>query len=252
MKTSWEHTSSRLTMSTLLYVPGRGSPLLPHSSNSLDHGCAMFSSGRSMAGYPPRVNGPLTYRQGVFYPYHRLMMHLYEQELHTCGWEGGIPYWDWVLDVDDFFNSPLFDTESGFGGNGDWVPGNFTYPEPGFSVNTPWDVVDRTGGGCIQDGSFRELQTHMGPADSTEYNPQCVRRDFAPDNFANMSGPATVEQGMSRVNHGWFDNVTESTFHAGGHWGVGGLYGHMTDKWVSRKFHPHNLHTKPDRLLTQN
>lgn len=212
----------------------------------------MFSSGRSMAGYPPRVNGPLTYRQGVFYPYHRLMMHLYEQELHTCGWEGGIPYWDWVLDVDDFFNSPLFDTESGFGGNGDWVPGNFTYPEPGFSVNTPWDVVDRTGGGCIQDGSFRELQTHMGPADSTEYNPQCVRRDFAPDNFANMSGPATVEQGMSRVNHGWFDNVTESTFHAGGHWGVGGLYGHMTDKWVSRKFHPHNLHTKPDRLLTQN
>ena len=178
------------------------------------------------------------------------MMHLYEKELHTCGWEGGIPYWDWVLDADDFFNSPLFDTESGFGGNGDWVPGNFTHPEPGFPVNPPWDVVDRTGGGCIQTGPFKGLQTHMGPANNTEYNPHCVRRDFAPENFANMSGPASVAEGLSQVDHGWFDNVTESTFHSGGHWGVGGLYGHMTDKWASRKSNTRNLYTQQFRFLT--
>ena len=174
--------------------------------------------------------------QGVFYPYHRLMMHLYEEEIQTCGWEGGIPYWDWTLDAEDFINSPIFHKDHGFGGNGNWVPGNFTNPAPGLPVNPPWDVPDRTGGGCIQTGPFANLTTHLGPEDSVALNPHCVRRDFSPVSFANMSGPAAVKEGMSQPDHGWFDRITESSFHAGGHWGVGGLYGHMTDKWSSREF----------------
>lgn len=174
--------------------------------------------------------------QGVFYPYHRLLMHAYEQELQSCGWKGGVPYWDWLLDAGDdetFFSSPVFDTEHGFGGNGDWVPGNFTHPE--LPVNVPWDVPDRTGGGCVKDGPFAGLQSNLGPDASVEYNPHCVRRDFAPYSYYNFSGPAAIEEGMSQPDYGFFDRVTESTFHSGGHWGVGGLYGTMTDKWSSRK-----------------
>lgn len=51
-----------------------------------------------------------------------------------------------------------------------------------------------------------------------------------------MAGSKPVQEGMNQVDYGFFDRVTESTFHSGGHWGVGGLYGTMTDKWTSRKW----------------
>ncbi|VUC27282.1 unnamed protein product [Clonostachys rosea] len=194
------------------------------------------------------VNADSVHFVGVFYPYHRLLLHAFEEELSTCGWKDGIPYWDWTKDApgldnvtDVFFNSPIFDTKHGFGGNGPWIPGNFDNPAPGQTVNTPWDVPDRTGGGCIQDGPFAGLQTNLGPGNGTAYNPHCVQRDFAPLTFASMSGPLAVLTGLALPNFGWFDRVTESSFHAGGHWAVGGLYGTMTDKWASRKY-PEPLH----------
>ena len=42
---------------------------------------------------------------------------------------------------------------TGFGGNGDWVPGNFTHPEPGFPVNPPWDVVEVVESTMVESGS---------------------------------------------------------------------------------------------------
>ncbi|KAK8041737.1 Tyrosinase-like protein orsC [Apiospora rasikravindrae] len=73
---------------------------------------------------------------GIFYPYHRFLLSRYEQELWDCGWNRdlGQPFWDWTLDVehdDDLINSPVFDVETGFGGNGGWVGGNYTHPAPG-------------------------------------------------------------------------------------------------------------------------
>jgi tyrosinase len=169
-------------------------------------------------------------------------MHAYEQELQTCGWKGGVPYWDWTLDAAGpdndtsvFFNSPIFDNKHGFGGNGGWVPGNFSNPEPGLPVNPPWDVPDRSGGGCIKKGPFAGLKSNLGPGNGTAFNPNCIRRDFAPLSFRDMSGPDAIKDGMGQKDFGFFDRVTESTFHSGGHWGVGGLYGTMTDKWQSRK-----------------
>ncbi|CAG9945977.1 unnamed protein product [Clonostachys rosea f. rosea IK726] len=186
------------------------------------------------------INADNVHFVGVFYPYHRLLLHSFEQALSTCGWKDGIPYWDWVKDspgldnvTDVFFNSPIFDTKHGFGGNGPWIPGNFDNPAPGQTVNTPWDVPDRTGGGCIQDGPFAGLMSNLGPSNKTDYNPHCVQRDFAPLTFASMSGPLSVATGLALPNFGWFDRITESSFHAGGHWAVGGLYGTMTDKWAS-------------------
>ncbi|CAF3562928.1 unnamed protein product [Fusarium graminearum] len=186
------------------------------------------------------INADDVHFVGVFYPYHRLLMHAYEQELQTCGWKGGVPYWDWTLDAAGpdndtsvFYDSPIFDNKHGFGGNGAWVPGNFSNPEPGLPVNPPWDVPDRSGGGCIKKGPFTGLKSNLGPGNGTTYNPNCIRRDFAPLSFRDMSGPDAIKDGMRQKDFGFFDRVTESTFHSGGHWGVGGLYGTMTDKWQS-------------------
>ncbi|KAH7347473.1 hypothetical protein B0T11DRAFT_333582 [Plectosphaerella cucumerina] len=175
---------------------------------------------------------------GKFYPYHRLYLHSWEKALNTCGWTDGLPYWDWNRDFgtdEDFFNSPVFDEVTGLGGNGAWVLGNITHPEPGFSINAPWDMPDRTGGSCIQTGPFANLTSSFGPHDNIAFNPQpeCVRRDFSPQSFQDITNPDNVEMAMAQVDYGWFSMMTEPTIHAGGHLGVGGLYGHMADKWAS-------------------
>ncbi|KAF5973705.1 monophenol monooxygenase [Fusarium bulbicola] len=167
-------------------------------------------------------HGPI---QGVSYPHHRLLMYSYEQELQTYGWKGGVLYWDWTLDAAGpdndtsvFVNSPIFGNKHGFSGNGAWIPGNFSNPEPGLPVNPPWDVPDRSGGDCIKNGPFAGLKSNLGPGNET-------------------SGPGAVEDGTQQGDFGHFDRLTQSTTHSSGHWGVGGLYGTMTDKWQS----PRNL-----------
>lgn len=179
--------------------------------------------------------------QGGFYPFHRLFLHAWEKALNTCGWTEGLPYWDWLKDYgtdDDFLNSPIFDVETGMGGNGAWVPGNFTHPEEGFPVNAPWDMPDRTGGDCIHTGPFVNFSSSFGPHNFVGYNPNpdCLRRDFSPESFRGLTNPESIALGMSQPDFGWFSITSEPTFHAGGHMGIGGLYGHMTDKWASRKF----------------
>jgi tyrosinase len=177
--------------------------------------------------------------QGVFYPFHRFYLAAWEKLINKCGYSGAQPYWDWTLDTSspqDFLNSPIFDTETGFGGNGAFIPGNMTNPAPGMFVGPPRDIPDRSGGGCIPNGPFKDLTAHIGPGINVSSNPHCVRRDFAPESLANNSGPAMVEAAMAFPDYGSFSRGTEFTTHPGGHWGIGGIYGAMSDKWSSRKF----------------
>jgi tyrosinase len=37
----------------------------------------------------------------------------------TCNYEGYLVYWDWSLDWEDMARSPIWDSNTGFGGNGD-------------------------------------------------------------------------------------------------------------------------------------
>jgi len=55
-----------------------------------------------------------------FLPWHRHIVFLYEQALRECGYDQGIPHWDWSLDSNNVVRSPVFSTdpEVGFGGNG--------------------------------------------------------------------------------------------------------------------------------------
>ncbi|CAH7686077.1 hypothetical protein BY996DRAFT_4575143 [Phakopsora pachyrhizi] len=81
---------------------------------------------------------------GKFLPWHRNFLHLYEKALNSCGYNGGIPRWDWSLDAENMTASPVWspDPEAGFGGNG-----------VNFAEN-----VDGLGGGTVQDGAFARFQ----------------------------------------------------------------------------------------------
>ncbi|KAJ4985111.1 tyrosinase central domain protein [Stagonosporopsis vannaccii] len=176
---------------------------------------------------------------GHFYPWHRLLIWSYEQEIRNCGFDGAQPYWDWALDansLDDLLSSPIWDPTTGFGGNGAYVSGSIENPEPGIPVtakNLPFSMDDRSGGGCLPNGPFSNMSFHMGPGYSTAYNPQCVRRDFVPSIFLPFAHPDSVARGMAQPDFGSFSQLTESTMHGAGHPGIGGLYGTLTDVWAS-------------------
>ncbi|KAF4840646.1 Tyrosinase-like protein orsC [Colletotrichum siamense] len=196
-----------------------------------------------------------THFVGLFYPRHRLLVWAYEQEIRACGFRGAQPYWDWSLDsgsAEDFFNSPVFDTKTGFGGNGEFLPFNTSGLSPLLPITdgkVPSAIADRSGGGCVHDGPFANMTIHMGPGPSTAYKAQCVRRDFVPSNFMASASVEAVSTGMDYADFGSFTRQTELTVHGAGHVGVGGLYGVLTDAWASPGdplFYLH--HANMDRL----
>ncbi|KAK3079343.1 hypothetical protein LTS18_005107, partial [Coniosporium uncinatum] len=68
---------------------------------------------------------PSIHFNGQFLPWHRAMVWTFESVLRDeCGYGGAQPYWDWSLDrgLADLSESPVFDAEYGFGGNGAFVP----------------------------------------------------------------------------------------------------------------------------------
>ncbi|CAH0031593.1 unnamed protein product [Clonostachys rhizophaga] len=139
---------------------------------------------------------------GIFLPWHREFMWLYESALYDeCGFKGtGVPYWDWFLHTDDQASSPVFDSgPAGFGGNGLYIPHEASNDT---LVDVPGPVwVDRdagTGGGCVVDGAFANLTLTLGPvvpADTPaddpyglKGNPRCLKRDFLqPQSSAHLT-----------------------------------------------------------------
>jgi tyrosinase len=174
---------------------------------------------------------------GHFLPWHRYFVATYEYMLRAeCGYDGAQPYWDWTLDVDSdqaFVNSPVFDPELGFGGNGPFVEGN---------ASDPFAVPGRTGGGCVPDGPFsgKDDLVHLGPASSVTYNPQCLKRDLSPSFARRYLGMNQTQLTLKQDDFGWFARVVEggpsfdaSGIHGGGHYGVGGTYGELSWSWYS-------------------
>ncbi|EQB49493.1 hypothetical protein CGLO_11165 [Colletotrichum gloeosporioides Cg-14] len=189
---------------------------------------------------------------GTFLPWHRLFLSDYEQAIRECGFEGAQPYWDWSLDAEDLGASEVFDPESGFGGNGEWVPGTLEDPEEGVPVTAdgvPVSFDGRTGGGCIPNGPFANMTIHMGPGASTTYYEWCVRRDFMPQFFNESAHSTVISRLMLLPDFGQLTRQAEISVHGAGHPGVGGLYGTLTDTYSSPGdplFYLH--HTNLDRL----
>ncbi|KAK3956402.1 hypothetical protein QBC32DRAFT_389685 [Pseudoneurospora amorphoporcata] len=120
--------------------------------------------------------------KALFLPWHRYLLHTYEQQLAACGYKGPIPYWEWGFDTEeDLSKSPMFDgSDASLGADGDRVPHE--------GYNMSYDPLARSVPGC----PFGGLETHLGPVLLTDWgtstytsvenprlkNTRCLKRDL--------------------------------------------------------------------------
>ncbi|KAM7194203.1 hypothetical protein V8F33_007349 [Rhypophila sp. PSN 637] len=179
---------------------------------------------------------------GFFHPWHRQYLAMFEADLRRyCGYQGGIPYWDWTLDAVSeakVMQSPVFDSFLGFGGNGGYIADVSNFPPEYISMV---DVPGRTGGGCVTSGIFSLRPVSMGPGNSTAYNPHCLRRDISPWLITQTLNSTVYNRVLSQPDFFHFTLVTEGaapgvpamTTHGGGHLGVGGNVGEIANMYSS-------------------
>ena len=136
------------------------------------------------AYFHARVSLPYQQTAG-FLPWHRYFLHIYESTLRErCQYTGHLPYWDWMLDSDDFRDSPVWHHDTGFGGDGD--------------LNAPESVRQ---GHCVTDGPFANLTAlywHM----NAEPTPHCLSRGF-------QSGSALRGNVTRRIEHDALQRLLE-------------------------------------------
>ncbi|KAF4950550.1 hypothetical protein FGADI_8109 [Fusarium gaditjirri] len=179
------------------------------------------------------VNTDFIHYVGFFQAWHRMFIVQYEKDLRSlCCYSGAQPYWG---SVEDFENSPVFDAETGFGGNGLFIDiSNWT--------NVTRQASGRTGGGCVTDGPFAkgEFYVHAGPDNSTAYNPRCLIRDIAPAYGISKLNQAIVDWTLEAKDFYEFDirvqggiSADSQGYHGGGHLAIGGSLGEMGDKYSS-------------------
>ncbi|KAH8821800.1 hypothetical protein F5884DRAFT_827986 [Xylogone sp. PMI_703] len=139
-----------------------------------------------------------------FLAWHRYFTHIYESTLHDeCGFKGAIPYWDWTLDWEDLSRAPVFDSDYGFGGDGN----------PNVKV-----LDDRT---CVTDGPLAGSSLKYF---NEEAHIHCLLRKFDHTN-GRLSGEKykaeTIDQVLQRPNITSFLSDINK-IHASVHEGLGG------------------------------
>ena len=174
--------------------------------------------------------------KGFFIVWHRYFVSVYENALRNeCGYTGAQPYWNTANDVAinrDPNRWSLFSNDTGFGGNGVYVP----LTEP-----FPLNVSERVGGGCVPCGPFGESSTfkvNIGTnADVSKSNPTCLKRDFLPS-FIGWGTQSQVDFVLNQSNFAAFALQLEgfpftTSIHSIGHFGIGGVGGQVTNPFTS-------------------
>lgn len=145
--------------------------------------------------------GYFTHSSAPFLPWHRYFLHIYETTLRSkCGYQGTLPYWDWTLDSDAVENSPVFDPDTGFGGDGE-VGGKITVSNSGR---------------CVVDGPFAGVQADYY---DVKYMPHCLSRGFRDleGNLGHIDGsdlsPQSIEEVLSVEGYEKFVTLMESRVH---------------------------------------
>ncbi|EPS38932.1 hypothetical protein H072_7312 [Dactylellina haptotyla CBS 200.50] len=180
------------------------------------------------------VQTPFIHWVGHFILWHRYYIATYEKMLReVCGYDGAQPYWDWTVDNKSgkaMNKWPIFDNNTGFGGNGPYV-----------DAPNPFSIPERSGGGCVPKGPFTlpNWSVNLGPGDSLAYNPRCLTRDFsAPmmkwatsDLYAWVMDVKKYEDFAYRLERQ--PDFTIPNVHGAGHFGVGGAAGTFGDVYAS-------------------
>jgi tyrosinase len=106
---------------------------------------------------------PGTHNNGYFLPFHRYMLHQWENALQSeCGYDGPTPWWDWSLESPErgghFNSSPIWDPVLGFGGDGK-------------------EVKSEKELRCIEDGPWAKYNLTLAWPLKRKFE-RCLERDF--------------------------------------------------------------------------
>jgi tyrosinase len=142
---------------------------------------------------------PTAHMAASFFPWHRYFIHVYEEALkNECGFKGDLPYWDWSADWKDMANAPVWDSERGFGGDGD-----------SSSETTVGE------GRCVTDGPFAGLEALFYGSD---YQPHCLSRGFSTGaslkELSDLIRPDVVDDIMREKEFKDFAERLEKNAHA--------------------------------------
>ncbi|KAK4565674.1 hypothetical protein LTR86_003522 [Recurvomyces mirabilis] len=177
--------------------------------------------------------GYYTHNSAPFLPWHRYFLHIYESTLRdNCGYQGSLVYWDWTLDSDALELSPVFDPETGFGGDG----------EVGGEIS-----IGRTGR-CLVDGPFVGITADYY---DVKYNPHCLSRGFRDleGKLGHIDGHdisrKSIEEVLTLGDYESFVKLMESRVHDAIPFGIGGDFETFTAPY-DPLFFLH--HTQLDRL----
>ncbi|KAK7046422.1 hypothetical protein R3P38DRAFT_3307777 [Favolaschia claudopus] len=113
---------------------------------------------------------------GLFLPWHRWYVAVYESALkERCGFKGVSPYWNWVEDSKDVFNSPMFKDSSPRSGLGGWG-------DPANDIRVP-------------DGAFSNASSFR----LTYPAPHTLRRNWTAQPFLNFPLPGFMTEAEEQV-----------------------------------------------------
>jgi len=180
---------------------------------------------------------------------------------------------DWSLDSPEaggsWMRSPVFDDETGFGGNGanaqsdrlaQLMKGGKGIPFKdigalfGSTANMVETLMGGTGGGCVMSGPFKDVKLHIGPmAKMDPKNIRCLKRNFNP----KLGGQVTKSTMRNLMKDEAFGNLRRTIelpfavpggapFHTIGHQGIGGEMGDLFTSTNDPLFYIH--HAGLDRL----
>lgn len=120
-------------------------------------------------------------------------MRVHEYLLQSeCGYEGGQPYWNEVLDMDALNQSVVFDPDTGFGGEG---------------------------GDCVTDGPFVNLTLHINS--TSNYANDCLTRPFNSNGF-QTGQQQYIDECFASENYTAAFECYQVNPHTAGHSAVGG------------------------------
>ncbi|GAB7355848.1 hypothetical protein MBLNU459_g6510t1 [Dothideomycetes sp. NU459] len=177
--------------------------------------------------------GWYTHHAAPFLPWHRYFLHIYETTLRQqCGFTGDLVYWDWSLDADNLASSVLFDSETGFGGDGD----------------AHGETTVGTTGRCVVDGPFADV---IAEYYDTKKQPHCLSRGFHDDSgtLGHIDGqdisPESIEEVLRIEEYEGFVAALEAKVHDVIPFGIGGDFETFTAPY-DPLFFLH--HTQLDRI----
>jgi tyrosinase len=149
--------------------------------------------------------------------------------ISECGYNGAQPYWDWTLDNPEygtrFDQSPVFDPNTGFGGNG---AGGSVARMKSHKSSDNNALPDGT---CLGNGPFANVGLTLGPGYNLNNQiPHCLVRNFDLNVAENSLGwTKNVVPLLNMPDYASFTKAFDFPgtgapygVHGGGHIGVGG------------------------------